>query len=288
MFGRGNRRIMTFRQRVEAVRYAAVHTGRQAWSGARRWWKAAAATTGAVALVAGGVTAWQALRDSDHFLLRTLDVDGAVRLPVEEVAALCGLEVGVTNVLFESASGVAARCEADPRIRRAEVDFQPPDAAAVRVEEQAPVLYAAAGDGLWAVNAYAEAYAPADAMELPELPLVVAARRGEALPMTEGVLRQALALVRTVSAPASPWAGQGVLVTWDPDLGFGVSAAGRGLRARFGEAPFPRKLDRLVAALDVAADRLMVVEEARLDNGVRPNEVTLRLAPAGGALAPLY
>jgi hypothetical protein len=88
-----------------------------------------------------------------------------------------------------------------------------------------------------------------------------------------------------VSSPASPWDGLSLLVEYDPDVGFGVSASGRGLRARFGPAPFPRKFERLVEALDVAAGNLLVVEEALLDNAARPNAVTLKIALSGPVAA---
>lgn len=280
-----NRKIMTFRQRLEAIRYAGVQTGRHAWQGVLRWWRAAAAVGGFLGAVVASAAGWQALMTAEHFRLARLDVTTAT-LPAAEVAAICGIEPGATNVLFTSAGDVRERCEADPRVRRAVVIVELPDRIAIEVEEQVPVMYVATQFGLGMVNRYGELYATADVADLRELPLLVASGPGAGLELSNELLAHGLALARTVSSPESPWAGQGVLISYDADLGFRVSAAGRGLQARFGQAPFPRKLNRLVAALDAAADRMLVVNEAFLDNEVRPNEVTLRLAPSG-ALAGL-
>ena len=245
----------------------------------RRTWRIAAVTVGVVTLVGGGLAAWHRDSTRDHFQLQRIEVTGAASLPVEEIAATCGLVRGRTNLLFESASIIRNTCEADLRLRRATVEIEPPDLVRVAVEEQSPALYVATEHGLWAVNPYGEAYAPADMADLHDLPLLVGSASA---PATDGTpFRDALALVRTVDVPVSPWVGQSLMLEYDDDLGFEVSASGRGLRARFGQGPFVRKFERLVEALDVAARQLLVVEQAWLDNAARPNAVTLRIALSG-------
>jgi len=137
--------------------------------------------------------------------------------------------------------------------------------------------------GLWAVNSWGEAFGIADPAELRPLPLLVGtefAADSDAL-ADPALLKDALALVRTVGAPSSPWQGLALVMDFDPDLGFGVTVPGRGLKARFGRPPFPRKLERLERALGVASDHALVVDEALLDNEARPNAVTLRLVLSG-------
>ena len=275
-----NRRLMDWRERLARAR---AETTRVAVA----WWRRVAVVAALVAAVTAGVHAWRTLRQSDHFMLRDLGVTGQDRLAPAEVAAACGLEVGRTNLLFTTEETVTLACEADPRIRTAAVVIEPPSRADVRVEEQRAVMYAATEGGLWAVNVHGEAYAPADPAALDELPLLVGSGLADesASLMDPQVLKDALSLVRTLAGDRSPWLNQPLLLEWDPVLGFTVSAAGRGLRAAFGTAPFPHKFERLVAALDVATGRRMIVDEVRVDSDARPNAVTLRLAPAGSPIA---
>jgi hypothetical protein len=238
-------------------------------------------------LVGGGIAVWRALQGSEHFVLRDLAVTGARTLPSAEVGALCGVAVNRTDLLTASTDDIRATCEADPRIRRASVAIEPPGRMEIAIEEQAPAMFAAFDGGLWAVNELGEAYAPASPLDWTGLPLLVGVGPRSTADDERGadVLREALALVRTVATPGSPWAGASLLVEFDPDLGFGLSAAGVGLRARFGEPPFVRKYERLVEALDVAATQRLVVREAFVDNLARPNAVTLRIALSGPVAA---
>ena len=284
MFWARNRRVMSFGDRVRGYMLVARELLRATRSGAGRYRMAILFGLGVAAMAVGGAAVWRTLRTSEHFLLQRVDVSGASRLSSEEVAAACGLEVGKTNVLLESEHAIRERCETHLGIRRAQVELYPPDSVVVRVEEQVPVMYAATQWGLVAVNRYAEAYAPADLMDLQGLPILLATDGQD----TVKVLREALALLRTIEAPQSPWAGQGIVMEFDHDIGFSVYAAGKNPRCHFGWGPFPRKLDRVIAALDVAAQRSLDVEEVLADNKARPNEVILKVNSLGAGLASAH
>lgn len=285
MFGYGNRRKMTLRERWNDVRATCIRV-------TLRWWKVCLAVAAIGALTFFGSSVYRTLKYSSHFRLARISVSGNRVLPSTEIAAICGLREGRTNVLFSSADDIRETCTADPRIRHAVVRLVPPDAAEVIVEEQSTALYAATDSGLWSVNDYGEAWGPADPADLHDLPLLLSTAMIAAVGEGEGdggvdeddseaVLREAMSLARTVGMRGSPWSDQSLLLAFDPDLGFSVTSAGRGLRAHFGRAPFVRKLERLVEALDIAARDALVVEEAYLDNESKPNEVTFRLALSG-------
>lgn len=264
-------------------------TVRQRWSCAcsttRRKACAAVAPTASLlagfAMVVGGNGTWSTVRDSPHFRLQRLDVVGAVTMPEDEILASCGLVRGGTRVLGIDASDVAATCEADSRIRSARVESFLPNGIRVQIEEQRPVLAVATDHGVWLVNAFAEAYAPWDPIDVRDLPLMVGSSETATAVQREPLLREAVALLRTTGRDAGPWEGQGLLIEHDPTLGYTVAPAARGMSVRFGAGPFPPKMKRLKTALEVVKKRGLPVAEAFLDDGIRPGRVTLRLGGFG-------
>ncbi len=280
---RGNRRVRSARERWSAlgsgIRRVAVRRG-----------KAVLVAAGVVAVTWTVVGGYRVLRESDHFRLRQVAVEGNRATSPDEVIRTCELRLGEDHLLFTSASEIEERCESDPRWRHVDVTIEMPDRVVVRVEEQDTLLYAATPGGLWKVNRYGEAWAPADPGDLLAAPLLVGAEAVMTDPeRSRAILRDTLSLVRTVTGGNSgeglgggPFDGHGLILSWDEVLGFTVHDTTSGFRARFGHAPFGLKFSRLVRALDEARRRGLSVEQALVDNESTPEAVTLRLAPASG------
>lgn len=277
---RGNRRVRTRREKLSRL-----------WDRFSRL----VARRGKAVLVLGGVAAlaWavmvglRVLRDSEHFRLRTVAVEGTRYTSPDEVVWICGLRPGEDNLLFTSAHEIEERCASDPRLRFVKTTIEMPDRVTVRVEEHDTVLYVATPTGLWKVNRYGEAWGPADPADLLALPLLVGAEAIMADPdRSRAALGDTLSLIRTITRrpgetnAVGPFQGHGLIISWDEVLGFTVLDSTSGLIARFGWPPFGRKFMRLLQALDEAGRRGLIVEQALVDNEVSPEAVTLRVAPA--------
>jgi hypothetical protein len=260
----------------------------------------------------GGYRAWDKLQHSEDCMLHDLRITGNRAMMVEEIAAACGLEVGRTNVFFARESEISNACLNDVRIREVEVLIEPPSRIEVRVDEHEPVLYVQTDHGMWWANEAGELIAPTEPEDWRALPLLKGAS-AEMIPWQEqefegrmrtradamareqanrkaretaearrsALLRDALALARTVDTMGSPWFGGPINLEYNPVLGFSVSGRSGSLKARFGKPPFEMKLTRLNEALQEALERRMVISEAFLDNTARPNEITLLRDTAG-------
>ncbi len=276
-----------------------VRSGRKRWSDLGDGIRRMAARRGGTVLVVVGVVvvawalvaAFRALRESEHFRLRKVAVEGNRETSADEVIRTCELRLGEDHLLFTSASEIEERCESDPRWRHVDVTIEMPDRVVVRVEEQDTLLYAATPAGLWKVNRYGEAWGPADPGDLLAVPLLVGAEAVMTDPeRSRAVLRDTLSLIRTVTGGNTrgkpgdgPFDGHGLIIAWDEVLGFTVHDTTSGFRARLGRAPFGLKFSRLVRALGEARRRGLEVEQALVDNENAPEVVTLRLAPATGS-----
>lgn len=280
---RGNRRVRRGRERWsdlgDGIRRVAARRG-----------KAILVVVGVVVVAWALVAGFRALRESEHFRLRQVAVEGIRETSPDEVIRTCELRLGEDHLLFTSASEIEARCESDPRWKHVDVTIEMPDRVVVRVEEQDTMLYAATPGGLWKVNRYGEAWGPADPGDLLAVPLLVGAEAVMTDPeRSRALLRDTLSLIRTVTGGdtrgwtgGGPFDGRGLIVAWDEVLGFTVHDTTSGFRARFGRPPFGLKFSRLVQALDAARRRGLAVEQALVDNENAPEAVTLRLAPATG------
>jgi cell division septal protein FtsQ len=80
--------------------------------------------------------------------VRSIQVEGAARVPVEEILVRADIPLGV-NILRLDPAGVRARLEALPQIRRAEVIRDLPDRVTILVEERRPFTLVHAGRLHW-------------------------------------------------------------------------------------------------------------------------------------------
>jgi cell division septal protein FtsQ len=95
-------------------------------------------------LVGGGV--W--LLTTPLLAVRSIQVEGAARVSVEEILAEADVPLGI-NILRLDPTTVRARLEALPQIRRAEVIRELPDRVTIVVEERRPFTLVHAGRLHW-------------------------------------------------------------------------------------------------------------------------------------------
>jgi len=106
------------------------------------WLGAALTIAGAVA----GGAVW--LLTTPYLAVHSVRVEGAARVPVEDILAEADIPLG-TNILRLDPAGVRARLEALPQIRRAEVIRELPDRVTILVEERRPFTLVHAGRLHW-------------------------------------------------------------------------------------------------------------------------------------------
>ena len=135
----GSRAPLVARQRVRRARsrrlFVRLTRGMQ-WLGA----------FSAVAGVLTGGAFW--LLTTPRLAVRSIQVEGASRVPVQEILAEADIPLGV-NILRLDPAGVRARLEALPQIRRAEVIRELPDRVTILIQERRPFTLVHAGRLHW-------------------------------------------------------------------------------------------------------------------------------------------
>ena len=100
----------------------------------------------AIAGVLAGSGLW--LLTTPRLAVRFIQVEGASRVPVQEILAEARIPLGV-NILRLDPAGVRARVEAMPQIRQAEVIRELPDRVTILVQERRPFTLVHAGRLHW-------------------------------------------------------------------------------------------------------------------------------------------
>ncbi len=93
-----------------------------------------------------GATAW--LVTTPRLAVHSIQVEGAARLPAEDILAAADIPLGI-NILRLDPASVRARLEALPQIRRAEVVRELPNRVTILVEERRPFTLVHAGRLHW-------------------------------------------------------------------------------------------------------------------------------------------
>jgi cell division septal protein FtsQ len=101
--------------------------------------------TAAAALLSGAM-AW--LLTSPQLAVHTIQVEGAARVPAEDILAAAEIPLGI-NILRLDPAAVRARLEALPHIRRAEIVRELPNRVTILVEERRPFTLVHAGRLHW-------------------------------------------------------------------------------------------------------------------------------------------
>ena len=153
------------RQRVTRARWAR-RVGKRA-----RWLAARVVPIGAslsVLAAAGAGVSW--LLTSPRFEVTEVAVVGASRLTPEEVVAASGIGAG-TNLFRMDPTAVAARLEALPLVRHADVVRRLPNRVTLAVEERRPFTLAHAGRLHW-IDEQGVSLGPETRAVVPEAPVI--------------------------------------------------------------------------------------------------------------------
>lgn len=152
----------------------------------------------ALAAASVGAAAWRLLT-APQLRVAAVEVRGASRVSVEEVLDVAGIAPG-TNIFRIDPAAIAARLEALPGVRRAEVIRELPNRVAVVIEERRPFTLVH-GERLYWLDEEGRLLGDASRAVVPPTPVIsglddeeVESRRGEPGPRT----RAALALIRTL------------------------------------------------------------------------------------------
>jgi cell division protein FtsQ len=197
----GRRPAVVARQRVGRVRRRAR---------VRRAWRAWLAGLGLGALALGGAGAgahW--LLTSPRFAVHALEVQGVSRLPAERVRAAAGIAPG-TNLFRIDPTQVAARVQALPEVRRADVVRELPNRVTVLVEERRPFTLVSAGRLHW-VDEEGRRLGVEERAVTPPVPVISGLPEEEVAALGSGPgprARAALALIRSLLRAGSPLAAE--------------------------------------------------------------------------------
>src|SRR5262245_15917147 len=135
----GSRASLVARQRIRRVRsrrlFIQLARG-MAWLGALL----------AISAAVVGAAVW--LLTTPRLAVRSVRVEGAARLPVEDILAEANIPLGI-NILRLDPGGVRARLEALPQIRRAEVIRELPDRVTILIQERRPFTLVHSGRLHW-------------------------------------------------------------------------------------------------------------------------------------------
>jgi cell division protein FtsQ len=93
-----------------------------------------------------GSAAW--LLTTPRLAIRTVQVEGATRVPAEEILATADIALG-TNILRVDPAAIRARVETLPQIRNVEIIREFPDRLTILVEERRPFTLVHAGRLHW-------------------------------------------------------------------------------------------------------------------------------------------
>lgn len=225
-----------------------------------------------------GVKAVNYVRQSHHFQVKEIVIEGQRRLDNATILSLTGIEAGM-SVLEADLDALAAPLRTHPWVRWARADRRLPDTLVLEVIEREASAYLAAGE-LWLVDETGEVFAEADPAEPLELPVISGltredlARAGADAAARAGLqieLQGALNLARTweLSTLSRRWPLGEIRI--DRTRGHVVVAGGQGasepVEIVLGREPFRQKLQRLEFTL-----------EALKTNGRTPEYVLLDVA----------
>jgi cell division protein FtsQ len=195
--------------------------------------------------VAGSAVAIRWLLTAPRFAVTGIEVEGAARVSADRVRSAAAITTG-TNVWRLDAAAIAARVEAVPEIRRADVIRRFPNRVVILVEERRPFTLVHAGRLHWLDE---------EGRALDEVPQAVAS----AVPVVSGLsdaelvsmrtnpsprAREAIALIRMLLRSGSPLAAE--ISEIDVSRGDGpVLYTVDGVEVRLGTDEWEERLARL-------------------------------------------
>lgn len=198
-----------------------------------------------VAVVGGGFLAAQMLMASDQFRVATIEVQGNNRLCDDTVIALSDIEPEMMTFALDLHL-IGRKIEENPWVRQARIQRIFPRQVVIRVEEREPVAIVNLGY-LYYVDAGGEVFkvlAASDSLDYPVVTGFNAERLGASDAREKDRMKQVIALLKALEGREYFTGRQVSEVSLEPGGGLSVYAL-EGVRIRFGQGDYARKLSRL-------------------------------------------
>ena len=196
-------------------------------------------------MLAGSALGVRWLLTAEHFAVADVDVQGVSRVTADDVRSAAAIAPGA-NVWRLDPSAVAARVEAVPEIRRAEVIRRYPNRVSILVEERRPFTLVHAGRLHW-LDEEGRALGEVSQAVVPAVPVVSGLSEAELHSMRTDPsprAREAVALIRVLLRSRSPLAAE--ISEIDVSRGDGpVLYTVDGVEVRLGTDEWEERLARL-------------------------------------------
>lgn len=239
-----------------------------------------------LASIAGGLYAlgyggWRFLTSSPRFDVAEVDVDGGAPLRHADAEELVRRTAVLgKNIFSVDLDAVRRDLEADPWVRKAEVERDLPARLRVRIREEHPAVLVAMG-ALYLSDDQGRLFKRLGAGDPTDFPVVsgISREEYEGTPLAATArIREGIAAVHAfASSPAAARARLEEVVV-DPAIGVTlVLTAGRALSVRLGRGAHAEKLARLVRVLDALAARHATAGLILLDDPYQPDRITVRV-----------
>ncbi len=230
----------------------------------------------AVACVAGLV---RYTRTSPRFAVRTLDVVGASRRSVDEIAREAGVAQG-QNVFALDLATAEARLRADPWVERATLSRRLPGSVRIEVVEREAAALVALGDALYLATADGEVFKRLEAGDPFDLPVVTGVAAASLARDREG----AAATVKRALLLAGDWGRSPASrhmrleeVHVDDEGAMSLVVGHEALVLRLGKGPYRRVLEQAARVLAEISARHAQASLVFLDNEAHPERVVVRM-----------
>lgn len=235
------------------------------------------------ALAYGGYRLYRFVMASPHFRVHKVVITPTVHVTAGELRKLSKL-TKKDNIFEVDLKKVAQRVKEHPWVQRAVATRRLPNTIHIKVTEQKPAA-AVLMDRLYLANLKGEAFKQAEAKEPLALPVItgISRRDYQRSPVrSQKNIRTALQLLKLYTRRRGrPSVGE---IHLDPDESITLYTRKKAIQIRLGKKNLEEKLLRLDAVLTALGKRALRLQTVRLDNNVRPERVTVRLAASGPEL----
>jgi cell division protein FtsQ len=227
----------------------------------------------------GGFEAYRFVTSSPHFRVTELRFSPTVNVSEKELRARAGLGTD-ENIFKVDLDAVAHRLEKHPWVASAKVTRRMPNSLEIDIVEETAAAAVLMG-GFYLVNTEGRVFKRATTEEVRKLTVITGLDREEYKRhrgRTTDRLRAAISVLDKYREKARPAIGE---IHLEENGGVILYTREKAVEIRMGEGrigPKLLRLDAILTALGSKTDRLRVI---RLDNRIRPERVTVRLAETG-------
>ncbi|MCD6497631.1 MAG: FtsQ-type POTRA domain-containing protein [Deltaproteobacteria bacterium] len=236
-----------------------------------------AVTAAVLLLVGGGYEAYRFVTRSAHFEVHHVVFSPTEHVSAAELRSIAGIGTHA-NVFTLDLKKVASRVAAHPWIASAQATRKLPDTIEIHVTEQKPIVVVVMS-GLYLANDRGVIFKRAKPEEVTNLPFVTGIDRSQydrRRKGTEAWIREMIAIVENYDRRGDrPAVGE---LHRDRDGDVTLYTRKTGIQIRLGQGAIAAKLNRLDSVLTALGKDAARVGVVRLDNKVRPERVTVRLA----------